>query len=347
MIIMKKIAKKIQYSIPFNGDLGLMEWAVSSGQVAEIYFAGSKGYNFSSPYVSLSPHTEADIADLVSFCKEKKIKTNFLINKNTLFFDDLSKILGYLNKLKKMGGVDSVTISDAFAVKKIKENFPEVRIQSSIFMGINNVNKADEALRMGVTDLCLDPSINRNEGELKKIALLKRKYPGLRIKLLGVHGCYANCFFAWRHSELPVLQAFVEESRFSGKKNMIGRLIDHDKCHYVPRDLADEIKRPFIRPEDVGYYEEKKLADYIKIAYRNDSSELLKKKLSAYFSRKFDGDLFEILNSNRHAAIMCNNSLLPKNFINKLMCCGMECDKCDYCKAIAKKCIKAGRSGRA
>ena len=34
------MAKQMLFSIPYNGDLDLIRWAVSTGQVREVYFSG-------------------------------------------------------------------------------------------------------------------------------------------------------------------------------------------------------------------------------------------------------------------------------------------------------------------
>lgn len=336
----REIAREIKFSIPYNGDLGLTEKALGSGQVMEVYFAGPEGYNFSDPYVGWSHHSHEEIEKLLRLCERYDVKTNYLVNKYTLFFEDLRKIEKYLGTLIKAAEVSTVTVSDPYIIPHLKKRFPRVRLQSSIFMGIDNVLKAREALRSGIDDLCLDPSINRNLSELKAVMRLKKSYPGMAVKLLGVHGCYANCFFAWRHAGLPVFHAVSGEACPKSAKRMFGRKLDFDKCLYRAEDISDEIKRPFIRPEDIAYYERKKLADCIKIAYRDNTSEILWEKFIAYFERSYRGDLFRILGSNRHAGLTCDNAKIPSGFIEKLMRCDKICDSCDYCDQVAEDCIE-------
>jgi hypothetical protein len=328
--------KKITFSIPYNGDIDLVRWAISSGQVYEVYFAGDKNNNFSDPYVDLKSHTDKEITELLRVCAKGKVRTNFLVNKNTLFFEDVLKMKKYIGYLQKKWGVDVVTVSDPYIVPIIRKEFPRLSLQSSIFMGIDNVQKAREALKMGITELCLDPALNRNASELKKIMALKKTFPRLRVKLLGIHGCYLNCFFAWKHSQLPVLKDFLDDSGYSKKPNMLGRTLDHDMCSYCVKGAEDELKRPFIRPEDITYYEKHGLADHIKVAYRNDSSERLAEKLTSYFTRKLDGNLFELFGSNKHQPLYCDNARIPAGFIDKTMKCDKNCDMCDYCGRLAK-----------
>jgi hypothetical protein len=167
---------------------------------------------------------------------------------------------------------------------------------------------------------------------------LKKRYPKMVIKLLGVHGCYQNCFYASRHSELPVLKEILDQkSKEDECGHHLGDSINTGQCHYYISDKSDEIKRGFIRPEDVWYYEKYFLCDIIKIAYRDNNSALLKEKYKAYFRRAYRGNLFEILSSNKHYDICCDNQKFPQGFINKVMKCDKNCDYCDYCAKVARK----------
>lgn len=332
--------KKIKFSIPYNGDLNLMKWAINSRQVAEVYFAGPSGFDFSDPYQDLQPHSSRDIFSLIKLCNRNKIKANLLINKRILFFENISKIVNNISLLEQRGKIDTITVSDCFIVPFLKNRFPRIKLQSSIFMGIDNVFKVREAFKMGITEFCLDPSINRNADELKRIGQFNQRHPQIVVKLLGALGCYQNCFYSWRHADLPILHDILMASGLNDKENVLGANIDFDKCFFKIRDISDEIKRPFIRPEDVFYYEKNNLADYIKIAYRNDSSELLRQKLLAYFERSYDGNLFKLFYSNKHSKIYCENKKIPLGFISKVMNCDKDCETCGYCDTVSKNCVK-------
>lgn len=331
---------KIKFSIPYNGDLQLMKEAVASGQVYEIYFAGPKNYNFSDPYVGWRCHPDQDIFELLDYCNENNIQLNFLLNKKNLFFEEIQTIERYINILQDNGGVNSLTISDPYIVPFFKEKFPGIKLQSSIFMDISNSFKAKQALCLGLDDICLAPALNRNFKELKKIMMLKKDWPKMTVKLLGIHGCYYHCLYLPLHPELPVLKETLKRGNFKTKGKFLGESVDFDSCSYPWENISDEIKRPFIRPEDISYYQSNGLADYIKIAYRNDSSQLLKSKIKAYFQRRWRGDLFKILNSNKHQKFTCDNTKIPKDFIKKVMNCNKDCRICSYCQEVAKKTIK-------
>ena len=79
-----KLKKKILYSIPFNGDLNLIKWAIDSGQVYEVYFAGPEKSDASDPYENAQFHSEKKLAELIRICNRNRVSTNLLINKNSL-----------------------------------------------------------------------------------------------------------------------------------------------------------------------------------------------------------------------------------------------------------------------
>lgn len=331
--------KTIKFSIPYNGDLALTEWAIESGEVYEVYFSGFFKHDFSDPYEKMEFHSYNEIKSLIDLCKVNNIKTNLLLNRKTMFFEDLSKVRQSIRMLTKAGHIDSVTISDPFMVSFLRKEFPSIELQSSIYMGIDNINKIREALKMGITTFCLDPSLNRNAAELKKAMRLKADYPQLAIKLLGVLTCYTYCFYSGVHNLLSVNRRILETMSLKDKRKSIGYHLNPFKCYYKCRDISDEIKRPFIRPEDITYYEKEQLTDYIKIAYRDEASGLLKEKMASYFNRSYKGDLFHLIDSTKHKDIYCDNKKFPDGFVEKVTQCDKDCLRCGYCGRIAKLCI--------
>lgn len=329
---------KIKYSIPFNGDLELIRWAISEGQVYEVYFAGPKNKDFSDPYENLQDFSQSDIKILLDICKTNGIRTNLLLNRSTLFFEDAMELISYVRSIQD--SLDSITIADPYGLRLLRTKFPEINIQSSIYMGLDKRDKVREAARMGIGTVCLEPSINRDFQELKRIKCLKEHYPKLRVKLLATLSCFNYCFYASRHSQLPILKKVLDRTGLAQNKHVIGNLLHIYKCHHTHETIADEIKKSFIRPDDIWYYEEHGLADEIKLAYRCDPTDTLKEKMSAYFKRSYQGDLFRILDTGKLRGLSCDNSKFPEDFIETVMHCDKVCEKCTYCQDIADKAIR-------
>jgi hypothetical protein len=115
-------------------------------------------------------------------------------------------------------------------------------------------------------------------------------------------------------------------------------MVDGEKCVFKVTKPSDEIKRSFIRPEDITYYEQKGLMDYVKICYRQDTTPVLRKKIEAYLNRSHDGDMFDISPSNKGKyASICQNKKFPNGFVEKVLYCGFACETCNYCDGVANK----------
>ena len=244
--------------------------------------------------------------------------------------ENKEKLVKSIERFDKAGGISSVTVADPFAVPFIRKQFPDLLIQSSVYTGIDNVEKAVQAIKHGYTTLCLEPSINRNAKELKKIMKLKVRYPAVDVKLLANHLCYSSCMYYVRHSALPI--QLQEDCN-----GCVGEDIVHETCHYGKRGPKEEITRTIIRPDDVKHYED--LADVLKIAFRNDPTRELKPRLEAYFKGKFEGDLFELLGTNNKENMSCDNTKIPEDFFHKVSECDKDCEFCDYCGDVAGKAV--------
>ena len=116
-------------------------------------------------------------------------------------------------------------------------------------------------------------------------------------------------------------------------------------------------KSPIIRPEDVHHYEG--LADTIKLASRSSTIEQLDTMLQAYTTGKFDGNLFDIVESGGLDSFLAewremhknddigdpylDNSMVPDDFFEVVTHCDRYCHKCNYCANIAKKAYRVLR----
>ncbi|MFH1691148.1 MAG: hypothetical protein ABIC68_01050 [Candidatus Omnitrophota bacterium] len=322
----------IKFSVPFNGDLTLMDWAIKSGKTYEIYFAGEKANNFSSPLENNNKYSHSTLTSLVKLCNRNNIKTNLLLNKSILLTENKIKVGALIKKIMEMGILNSVTVADPFVIPFLRQTFPHLEIQCSVYMGINSAQKAIQALKKGISVLNLEPSLNRNFNQLKAIKALKKQFPNFYVKLLGNHICYSDCMYYVRHSQIADLKISTKN-----KNNAFLKNAHIFKCHYEIQSRRDEITRPLIRPEDVGYYEKNELADYIKIAFRNNETPTLFRKINAYFNKSYAGDLFELFDSNNSEKLVWDNKKVPINFIEKVMLCDKNCNRCRYCDRIAKK----------
>ncbi|HBB65842.1 MAG: hypothetical protein A2X28_00325 [Elusimicrobia bacterium GWA2_56_46] len=302
------------FSIPFNGDTALMEEAAKTGKVAEIYFAGPAGNDLSQSYPvyggggDFSPRT---ISELIALCRDYEIRSNLLCNKPTLVFDDCPAAFRYIKSLKYL---DAVTVADPYALAAFVKEFPGKDIQCSVSMVLDSFEKVRTILKLGAGTVNLHIDLNRNEAALKALFRLKKSYPGFKVKLLANSVCYHACpFYKW-HDALETL------APLNNNKNSFGALLDANKCVFPKPTRSDLLRRPFIRPEDVDYYLRKNRADIIKLAFRSNNSETLKRTLWAYFEGSYKGNLGDVVGfGGQWRNLFCDNNRFPAGFAKKVM----------------------------
>lgn len=310
-----------------------MEEFFKNKHVYEVYFSGpqEEGLNSSSLYTdNFRNYSKKHISTLLGLCKKYDVKSNLLCNKVILSLDNFRKQFDYIHSLKGLG---SVTIADPFQITKFKKEFPDLDIQASIIMGLDTFEKIERALSFGIGTVNVSGELNRNIPLLRSLKKLKKYYPEFRIKALANYICYYDCIFVTWHYVLPILDSIEIEN----KHDLFGPFANIDECRYCNPDIREWIRRPFIRPEDIDYYDQEGI-DIFKIAFRNDESRVLKNTLRAYISKKYEGNLFDIIPSgNRDPYFYWDNKKFPQDFAKTVANCNKECKNCDYCNKVAKR----------
>lgn len=328
---------RLTLSIPYNGDLALIEWALQFEDVQEVYFQGPAELDLSDQYPDdpqVRDFSEEGIVKMASLCKSKGVRTNLLCNRALLFFDKLEPFFGFIEGNREV--IDSVTLADPYAVRQLRQRFPDLPLQASVYMMIDTKGKARTALNLGISTICGPPSVNRRRRVLEEMMSLERHHPQFRLKLLATHACFDSCVFYNRHALVPQLRDALHRGGdvFS---DAMGSHCEPDACVYPLTDLSDLIKRPFIRPDDVGYYQEHQLAHELKIAFRNESTDALKTKVAAYVARSFTGDLFKMMNLARRRDVICHNERIPEDFARVVVECNDDHESCDYCTDVVRR----------
>ncbi|TNF33716.1 MAG: hypothetical protein EP329_08035 [Deltaproteobacteria bacterium] len=325
-----------RFSIPFNGDLDLMREAVASGQVEEIYFSGARDHNVSDWYVDADEvlsYEQARVEALVALCRAEGVRSNLLLNLASLYFEDLSRAAAYARAL----GVDAVTVADPYAVTALRDALPGVEIQLSVNLALDSFAKVERMLRLGAGTINVAGKMNRDIVGLQRLRVLKERFPAFRVKLLATYICHYDCPFWAAHATLSVHREHGDHSR----RSCFGADIDIDACAVPAEDLMDLIRRPFIRPEDLSYYEEAGGVDVFKLAFRNDDSETLRRIFRAYFERRWSADLFDIIpRGPQWPELACDNTAFPAGFVHKVTTCDKVCSECDYCARVAERVLQ-------
>jgi collagenase-like PrtC family protease len=310
------------------------------------------------PSFLLTKVSDEQIADYIKKVHEKKMKFSYAINApcmNNMEYDKehYRKLVEYLQWVKDLG-TDSVIITTPFLIQLVKEQFPTLKIRVSTIAHVNSVNRAKLFEMMGADEITPDVMINRDFKTLEKM----QKAVKCELVLLLTDGCLYQCPF--RHYHYNILghasQTYNEFERYYIDFCIIN-------CGSIKfSDPTEIIKCRWIRPEDLTHYEDIGI-DHFKIAGRRMSTEWIINSVKAFSSRKYDGNLVDIIQGfsftfgdvhakdpnvgfvesvgkESKANLLIDNTKLDGfiEFFKKQNCIAM-CDECNYCEEWAKKTI--------
>ncbi|NFA43473.1 DUF2621 family protein [Clostridium botulinum] len=307
----------------------------------------------------------------IELAHENGIEFNYLLNAACLdnleltaeMNSEIIKLLDLLNELK----VDWVTVTIPYLIELVKKRLPNVKVSVSAFANVDSIQKAKHYERLGVDEITIPESYNRNFKFLKEL----RKNVNIDIRLIATNDCLLSCPFQHFH---PIYQSHASQSgHVSG-----GFAFDYCllRCTYERlKDPSQFIKSGWIRPEDLEVYEEMGY-DNFKLTERLKKTDQIVKMVKAYSERKWNGNLAEILNvrmseedyglpnfeyidkpefadfgkmSRTFRFLFKNKVYIDNNklsgFINffkdnDINCLQRNCDDCQYCKKTADKAIK-------
>jgi len=261
---------------------------------------------------------------------------------------ELLEHLGWVTSI----GVDSVTVTIPYLIELIKRQFPHLQIRVSTIAHVNSVARAKFFESLGADSITLDFNINRDFTVLKAI----RNAVNCQLTVLLNNLCLYQCPYEYYHHDSlghasqsynPINGYYMD---YCVLRCTLDRLFD----------ISQTIKCRWVRPEDIPVYEEIGI-DMFKTSGRSASTERILTAATAYESRSYQGNLYDILNIIT-PKIESVNSALPgvKNnvigsppglyidnqalegfmdFFKKQNCLA-GCDHCDYCQRIASKVIQ-------
>jgi len=320
------------------------------------------------PMVCLPEVKQQRMEEYVKLTHSAGLKFTYLLNGacmgnmeyNAKVHKDLLQHLGWVEDIN----VDEVTVTIPYLMELIKEQFPKIRVKVSTISHVNSVNRAKYYEALGADTITLDFMINRDFGLLKAI----RDAVGCDLEIIVNDCCLYQCPYRYYHYNLC---AHASQSISQTQ----GWYIDYCclRCTVARLSSPKEImKARWIRPEDLNHYEEIGI-DFIKVDGRRFSTPWILNAVKAYASKRYDGNLLDILDGvvfgpdpnfespqymkyvskadvlnedltmwNRLPPFKgyLNNSLLD-GFLDyfKRKDCLKACAECDYCERWAKKVI--------
>jgi len=240
------------------------------------------------PAFLLPEVTAQDLEEHVRIAHSQNIEFNYLWN--TCCLDNLEmeretnkKIVDHLDWLRAIK-VDWITVVFPYFVELIKRRAPEIRVSLSMFADVNCVQKAKLFEKMGVDEITLPDSYNRNFGLLRKL----RKSVSCGFQLIATNTCLMTCPHRHVHNNY-LSHASQAKGYYTVNHSLLSCTRDGVK------DPAELIKSPWIRPEDLHFYEEIGFSKF-KLTSRMMRTERLVRVVDAYHRRRWDGDLGLLLN---------------------------------------------------
>ncbi len=298
--------------------------------------------------------------DYISQAHTAGLKFDYLLNAPSMSNMEWDKsthqeLLEHLDWICKIG-VDSVTVTIPYLVELIERQFPPLKIRISTIAHVHNVARAGFFESLGADSINLDFHVNRDFKTLKGIT----DAVNCDIILLANNLCLYQCPYEYYHhdglghasqSYNPVEGCYVD---YCTIRCTLDRL----------RDMSQNIKGRWIRPEDLHLYEEIGI-EMFKISGRAMPTERILRAATAYSSRHYDGNLHDILNvltpkigfikpgppgTQTHVLapppeLHIDNRELEGfvDFFGKQNCLS-ECGHCDYCQKTADRVIRYDRS---
>ena len=363
----------MKYSVACNWDPELLECLSHEsssvdtifGQITDDPFGGGRG-SFLAPKV-LREQAEEFIVD----ARKRGFHFNYLLNGacqdnlemtregNRVLFDHIEWVAST--------GADMVTITLPIMLVWIKHHFPHFKVVVSSWARVANVKRAKYWEDIGADQIVLAEYATRDFAALNSL----RRTLRCKLEVIANPSCLYMCYLDTNH--INMMSHSAQGGHISG-----GFVLDHCQvyCQRMKLGKPDElIKARWIRPEDVGDYDEIGI-DSLKLLERFRNTETMMQVVRAYEQRRFDGNLVELLTLPRRNAYNPPNLeyLIRPDLVNiDLMlemadifgysfsdvmqidnraldgfaehfkthdCYHSSCDECGYCKRWAEKVVR-------
>jgi collagenase-like PrtC family protease len=341
------------------------------GQITDDPFGGGRG-SFLAP-----KGNREQAREFIAEARRRGFHFNYLLNGacldnlettrqgNRLLFDHIEWVAAT--------GADKVTVTLPILLVWLKRHFPEFQVVVSSWARVANVKRAKYWEGIGADEIILAESATRDFAALKAL----RRALRCKIEVIANPSCLYLCYLDTNHINM------MSHSSQGGHVSN-GFVLDHCQvyCQRLKLGNPDElIKARWVRPEDVGAYEEIGI-DSLKLLERFRNTESLMQVVRAYEDRRFDGNFVELLTLPRRDAYNAPNLeyLIKPELVNiDLMlemadifgysfsdvmqidnraldgfaehfkthdCYHSSCEECGYCKRWAAKTVQVDEEKR-
>lgn len=237
--------------------------------------------------------------------RENGIKFNYLLNGSCLSNKEQDEdwqrqFKNFLNYLFDVG-VNALTVTNPFILQYVKKHFNDkFTIRVSTFACVDSYAKAKYWEDMGADYICADfVKINRDFNELEYMVKNLKK---AKIEILVTNSCLKNC---------PMIYTHTNGLSHASGDTMQNQYQDWGLFYCQKKELenlTEYIKSPWVRPEDIKYYENIGIENF-KITERSFPTEELVKRVEAYVNRSYEGNLLDLIQGH---GVCANNKLKTK-----------------------------------
>ncbi|AVQ39228.1 hypothetical protein C7M56_11255 [Clostridium botulinum] len=293
---------KMKFTIGSNFDRTLIEniskynkdgsFVSVFGKLKSDFLGGGRASN-ALPEISMK-----ELKNYIDLCHKNNLEFNYLINPMCMENMELEtttyyKIINYIDKLVSIG-IDAITINSPYLCEMIKNRYPELKVTVGLYAYVHDLNLVRRWVNLGADEITLAHNNNRNFNLLRKM-LNYTKNKNVNLRLIANNVCLHICPYAIMHG---TVQSHASQTGSNTR-------CDIDYC--MMKCLTEKIKNTsnfmssdWIRPEDVHYYEElcEEVGNYnlsIKLVERTKNTEFLTRVTKAYATRKYEGNLLDIL----------------------------------------------------
>lgn len=312
--------------------------------VAEVYFAWPGVANGRGGAAVIAGEDEwqeqEQMRAELSSIAQAGIDTNLLLNamcygaqsQARSFFMALGGIIDFVGRNWR---TKSVTTTSPLIARFVHANFPGMEVRASVNMGVGSVEgmRTVEAYFDG---FYLRRELNRHPAQIERM----KKWcdeNGKRLYFLANSGCVRDCAMHAFHDTLVAHER--EIAQFDNAYAFEGVCWERLKAPGLREEYLQNAT--FVRPEDIGLYEE--WFSVAKLATRTNRDPA--RVLEAYSNGRYRGSLPALMEPNHEGAFapdILENSALPADFGRRVMECGQRCERCGACKKAFRDALRKG-----
>jgi collagenase-like PrtC family protease len=318
----------MDFSVPHPGHIEALREICKKG-VYEVYREGLPDY-IGTGRVALGVVQDFEnIREQASLAHRYGVKLNIVLNSPCLSGNQLTRegeklYHNYFAQLED-AKVDGITVAEPYLIKLCDREF-DMDVTASCLAFVDSAERARFFEEIGTDTIAIDPNINRNFHVLETM----RDAVSCKLKILLNQGCLIGC--PLRYSQFNLI------SHTNGPDQVKAQEYYHHKCTTMrAHDTELMIKSDWIRPEDLGEYEAVGI-DIFKLCGRMHPINWILECLDAYSSRRYDGNIFEIIDFYReikHAYYLSNREL--DHAIDVWKHCDGMCERCGFCKKLSER----------